>query len=247
MNSRFAALTTMILLTRATCFAGLMDITSFTPGTANLGPTFFGTLDGVGISGMFTAAPLDTNTTLEIVAPGVGFTTIAGTSPQWSHPPVYAVTAPAADRVGFSQVPGGVGFVSMLFATPMTDVIFQVANLDFSFLDFSPSIGGGLTGMTLLSGNGGGGDGLSVLGPLIFDATPGTADGTPPGVLPPLAGPRSAYGSILLSGTYLSLDFIIIPGAGIDNANFTLAVPEPTGIVTGLFCLGLATARRRRR
>ncbi len=244
MNSRFLVLITLLLLVRATGFAAaFLDITGLVP-LAGTGASFTGTVGGIGVTGTLTGGP---NTAFNSdVPPGIGFSTTAGTSPQWSHPSAYAETTPLGDRVGFSQTPGGSALVSLSFASPVTDLIFHVANLDFSFLDFSPSIGGGLSGMTLLSGNGGAGDGLGMSAPIIFDVLPGTADTTPLGVPPPTTGPRSAYGSILLSGTYSSLGFVIAPGAGIDDANFTLStVPEPG--MTTLVALGAAGLLLRRR
>lgn len=251
MRAHLSLIVSLVALSRVTGFsAAFMDIAvgTFTPGTANLIPTWTGTLAGVGVSGSFSAAPPDTNTTLEIAAPGIGFSTLDNTSPQWSHPTVYAEISPLDDRIGYSQVPGPDGFVSILFATPMSNLIFHVANLDATFLDFTPSVGGGLTGLSLLSGNGGAGDGIGVGGLSIFDAAPLTTDGTPPGVAPPLIGLRSAYGSVRLNGTYLSLDFKIVHASpGIENANFTLSTPEPGAFsLTALGVVGIILHRRRR-
>lgn len=245
MNSRFLVLVTVFVLARATCFGAVfMDLTGLAPGTADTSPTFTGTLNGVAVLGTFAGAP---NTTLEPVAPGIGFTTIINDSPQWSYPAIYTPTSASDDRVGFSQVPGAAAVVTIAFSSPMTDLIFHVANLDFSALDFSPTIG--LTGVTLLSGNGGAGDGIAVGGPTVFDMAPATADGTPITSPPPTTGTRSAYGSVLLSGTYTSLNFSIFqPGpSGIDNVNFTLSVPEPGRTTLAAMALMGMLVRRRRR
>ena len=239
---------TVLLLAGSTCFAAdFLDITTLTPGGAGIG-SFTGSLGGVGVTGALTTGP---GTTFNAVGPGIGGSTIAGSSPQWSYGAIYTPTTPLGDRVGFSQVSpgGGTAFVTVSFASPMTDLVFHVANLDWSTLEFSPSTAGGLTGLTLLSGNGGAGDGLGVSGTAITDMAPATADGTPPSSPPPTTGPRSAYGSVLLSGTYSSLDFLMFTGPGTDNANFTLSssVPEP-GAAT-LMAMGAAgmLLRRRRR
>ncbi len=239
----------LILLSRVSSLASLtfLDITpgTFDPGTFDTAPSFTGTLAGVGVIGTFAGGA---NTTLEIVAPGVGFSTIINDSPQWSHAPVYTPTSALDDRVGLSQTPGGAGFVTLTFASPMSNLIFHVANLDLAALSFTG--GPGLTGLVMLSGNGppigAPGDGLGVGGPTIFDITPGTTDGTPPGVPPPLAGSRAAYGSVMLTGTYSTLAFTITPTAGIDNFNFTLSVPEP-GISALAAMGGLGILLRRRR
>jgi hypothetical protein len=245
MNARFLVLVSLILLTKATAFAAVfMDIVTLTPGVGTAG--FTGTLAGVGVTATLAGGP---NTSFNSdVPPGIGFSTTDGSSPQWSPVPgVYTPTDPATDRVGFSQTPGGAALVTVGFSSPMTDLVFHIANLDFSSLDFSPSAGSGLTGMTLLSGNGGAGDGIVVGPPLIGDALPPTADSTPVGAPVPLGGARSAYGSVLLSGTYSTISFVIIPGGSIDDANFTFSTPEPSMTTLGAIGLIGIVFRRRRR
>lgn len=245
MNSRFRVLITLLLLARATGFAAdFLDITTLTPGGAGTG-AFTGTLGGVGVTGALTVGP---GTTFNAVGPGIGGSTIAGSSPQWSYGTIYTPATPLGDRVGFSQISpgGGTAHVTLTFASAMTDLVFDVANLDWSTLEFGPSIADGLTGLTLLSGNGGGGDGLAVSGTSIFDLTGSTADSTSPFSPPPTTGLRSAYGSVLLSGTYSSLEFLMFTGPGTDNANFTItAVPEPD--MTTLIALGAAGMLLHRR
>lgn len=243
MKTRFLVLAIVALLARGACFAAsFMDITSLTPGVGTAGWT--GTLNGVGVIGTLAAPP---NVSLNAVGPGVGASTIINDSPQWSHLGIYTPVDPLTDRVGWSRdTIAGAGTVTVAFASPMTDLVFHIANLDFSTVDFTPSIGGGLTGMTLIAGNGGPGDGLGLGAPLIFDNLPGTADGTPPGTAPPIAGPRSGYGSVLLSGTYTSLTFSFLPGAGIDNGNFTFSTPEPgRAVFAAIGLIGIALRRRR--
>jgi hypothetical protein len=198
----------------------------------------------VGLSGTLAGGA---NIAVNAVAPGIGFSTIVNDSPQWSYPVVYTPTSALDDRIGFSQTPGGPGLFTVTFAVPMSNLVFHVANLDASFLDFSPSIGGGLTGLTLISGNGGAGDGLAVGGLTVFDMAAATIDGTPPTSAPPVAGPRSAYGSVLLNGTYTTISFTASnPGPGIENANFTFSIPEP-GISALAAMGGLGILLRRRR
>lgn len=246
---RVAAVCGLLFAAASTARAEFMDLTTITSGGPTVGG-FTGTLLGAAVTGSLTV-PAGGTTGINVVAPGIGFSTIDNTSPQWSHPTAYAPTAAIADRVGFSAVPGSSARVVVSFSAPMTNLVFHVANLDESFMDYTPSIGSGLTGMVLLNGNGGGGDGITVSAPIIADATPGTADGTPPGTAPPMAGPRSAYGSILMTGTYTTLSFDIITPGGIENANFTFsAVPEPTSLVLmGLATAGMGVAgwRRKRR
>lgn len=247
MNPRILVLAAALLLTRSMGLAAsFMDLTSLVPGSG--GATFSGTIDGVGVTGTLSSGG---NVTINPVGLGVGLSTILNTSPQWSYGTVYTPTSATDDRVGFSQASGPDGLVSLVFASPMTDLIFHIAHLDRSLLDFSPSIGGGFTGLTLLSGNGGADfDGLGAGGLTIFDIDPSTIDGTPETAPPPLAGARAAYGSVLLSGTYTTLDFAVIYlGAGppVENANFTLATPEPgVASLTAMGVIGIILRRRRR-
>lgn len=109
--------------------------------------------------------------------------------------------------------------------------------------------------LTLLNGNGGGGDGFDPLGltspgKFIQDAAPGTSDATFPSVTPRLLGDRSAYGSVQLNGTFSSLTFRVgVNGPGVDvgGGSFTIsAVPEPSSmLLVGLSSMGLVGFGRR--
>jgi PEP-CTERM motif len=167
-------------------------------------------------------------------------------------------------------------FADIAFATPILNPVFHVASLDFSYLwfDITTNIANGMTAPpVLLSGNGGGGDGLGLTltpppggidagGFMIHDLAPLTSDPAfPPtdynDTVPPLmAGPRSAYGSIQFFGLLTGVDFEIRNGTaifggwspgGIDNATFTLSVPEPGSmLLTGLAGLGMVWYRKRK-
>jgi hypothetical protein len=244
-RSKFlSVVVTVFLLAGSTCFAAFLDITTLTPGAAGIG-SFTGSLGGVVVTGTLVSG---VGTLFNPVGPGIGGSSIAGDSPQWSYGTIYTPTTPLGDRVGFSKLAGGgTALVTLSFASPMTDLVFHVANLDWSTLEFGPSIADGLTGLTLLSGNGGAGDGFAVSGTTILDLAPATADPTIPFSPPPTTGPRSAYGSVLLSGTYSSLDFLMFTGPATDDANFTLSsVPEP-GITTliAMGAAGMLLCRRR--
>ena len=246
MKSRVLVLLTLLGLTRATCLAATyMDITGLTPGTADTTPTFTGSLAGVSFVGTLIGTA---NTALGAVGTGTGSSTILGDSPQWSHGSVYTDATALADRVGFSQAPGGQALMTITFSSPMTDLSFHAANLDYSSFWFGEMAG--LNGVGLLSGNSGPGEGFGVSGSLVFDMERITSDGTLPSGAPPLTGARSAYGSVVLSGTYNTVRFYIAPDEGTDYANFTLsssAVPEPGMSTLAAMGLGAALLRRRRR
>ena len=244
MKSHLPLLASAILLVKATCLAGLMDVTSLTPGIGTA--SFTGTIDGVGVVGTLTGGP---NAAINGVAPGIGFSEIAGGSVQWSYGfPIYTVPVPLGDRIGFSQTPGASARITLTFAAPMTNLFMNVAHLDNTAFIFSPSIADGLTSVTLVTGNGDADDGLIVSPFAANDFNPTTVDGTPLTSAPPVDGARSAYGTLWLHGTYSTLDFDLLNiGGGIENGNFTLqSVPEPAGIGADLLCLAVATARRRR-
>ena len=225
--------------------ADYMDITSIFPGGLGAG-SFTGTLHGAAVTGTL-GVPGSGFTVFNPVVPGIGGSTIDGSSPQHSYAGIFTPITPLSDRVGFSAGAGPVSaHVTLTFSIPITNPTFHVANLDASFIDFAPSAPLGLTGMTLITGNGGAGDGLGISVFTIFDALPVTFDMTPIDSPPPMFGPRSAYGSILLSGTFSTLEFNIFTPAGIEDASFTIsAVPEPNSILLcAIFGLGVVCRRR---
>ncbi len=227
--------------------AEFLDVITLTSGFGGTG-AFTGVLDGVPVAGALTfGASTFINTD---PGPFLGGSTIGGTSPQHSHAGIYTPTAPLSDKIGFSAAAGAgaptVGHMTITFGAPFKDPVIHVANLDVSRLDFSTTVG--LGPMILLSGNGGpDGDGLFVGGPVIFDGTPTTIDLVPHTGIPPIAGSRSAYGSVQILGTYPTLDFDIITPFGIENASFTISsVPEPSSIVlAGLGICCFVAARKK--
>jgi len=62
-----------------------------------------------------------------------------------------------------------------------------------------------LAGLVLLQGNSGGGDGIQVVGDIIKDSNPSTGVAQAYSDHPLMTGSRSAYGSVLLEGTFYSL------------------------------------------
>ncbi len=120
--------------------------------------------------------------------------------------------------------------------------------MDGTQYDFSPMAG--LGGLVLLSGNGGGGDGLQVVGDVISDANPYTEVGQDPSQHPLTSGPRSAYGSVELVGSFRSLTIDVTSPTKVgDGGSPELStVPEPgTVMLSAAGLLALLGWRRRRR
>ncbi len=104
--------------------------------------------------------------------------------------------------------------------------------------------------MTLQGSNGGGGDGLALSGTTLSDSNQNTVVAWFADTAPPTTGNRSAYGSVLLSGTFSQLLINVSNNLiGGDGGSFTIStVPEPATfalVTAGL--LGLAVLRRQSR
>lgn len=237
----------------SSCEAALfLDLTSVTPGGPGLG-AFSGTLGGIAVTGSVAGSP----SVFSISATGLGISdsTTDGSSPQYSYSTVYSPTIALTDRIGYSYLGGATNFVTLTFSSAVTDPVFHVANLDVTQFSFTGLAG--LTSMTLLNGNGGGGDGIAVAGGPSFsivDANALTSDATPPTLSAPTAGPRSAYGSVQLNGTFTTIAFGVGasgPGADIGGGSFTISiVPEPGSMLLmglGVSCMVGFTRRRARR
>jgi hypothetical protein len=232
-----------------------LDLAAVTPGTSG---TFTGTLNGVAVTGAITSndGSYMFNPTGPSTGSGYGNSVTNNTSPQYSYSNIYTPSIPLTDQVGYVVGPfSGTATVTITFGSAVTDPVFQVANLDTSQDTFSLS--GGLTGLRLLSGNGGGGDGLGVSGNTVMDLNPSTLVGQDPTTTPLTSGPRSAYGSVELLGTIstLTFDVSVIPNGDGDGGSFTLssgavssgAVPEPSSLVlalTATACLASFAPRR---
>ena len=229
-----------------------LDLSGVTPGSVGAG-AFTGSLGGILVTGSIAAGP-PASFFFNAIGAGIGGSTIAGTSPQFSYSTVYSPTAATTDRVGFTSLGTATNVITISFSLPVTNPVFHVANLDWAEFNFSATPG--LTTLTLLKGNDGDGDdidplfgGAPFLSHLVHDAAPGTSDPTPPSSTPPIAGSRSAYGSVQLDGTFSTISF----GAGTggpftDDGSFTLSiVPEPSSLIlAGIGALGVAGFTRRR-
>lgn len=231
---RIAGLAALLAFGCSAAYADWLQVSSLTTGTAG---TFTGSLGGVAVTGGITASPANTlqlNGTSGTNSWEESNTT--NTSPQYSYSSVYAYTIGGTDELGltkfYSQTETGV--LTINFAQPMTNVVLQIANLDAAVWDLSNTAG--LTGLSILKGNGGGGDGLglAVSGDTILDLNPTTQVGQNQSASPLTSGARSAYGSVELMGTYSSLvvDVAMNPnGISGDGFNFTLvSTPEPASM-----------------
>ena len=226
-----------------------LDLTALTTGTSG---TFTGTLGGVTVTGAITAN--DGSYSFSPTGTSFDNSTTDNTSPQYSYAGIYTPAQALTDRVGYDKfVSAGTATVTIIFSTPVTNPVFQVANLDGSQDTFS--LTGGLTGLSLLSGNGGGGDGLGLSGNTVVDLNPNTLVGLPPTTPPPTTGPRSAYGSVQLLGTISTLTFASSTPSnfnqGGDGGSFTLStsatVPEPSSFVLTLAATACAAPLAIRR
>ena len=204
------------------------------------GGTFAGSLDGIPVTGSAAGSVF-----YQINQPGSGFgsSTINGTSPQYSYANIYDPAAPGVDRVGYSAADGSNAGITITFASPVTNPRFHVANLTGATYTFA--LAGGLTSVSLVRGNGGGGDGLQVVDNVVSDADPTTGGGLFTTTPPPTTGPRSAFGTISLNGSFTVLN-ISMRTVGGDGGSFTLSsVPEPAAMAAvGVACVGLLRRRR---
>lgn len=213
--------------------AAFLDITALTPGVAG---AFSGTLDGVTVSGAITTP--NPSFSFSGLGTGYGDSTINGTSPQYSYCSLYTPCIPTSDTIGYASLHNNLpnaAIISIIFGSLISNPVFNVSGLDAMQYDFG--LTAGLSGLVILSGNGGGGDGLQVLGNIISDAGP-SSDATPPGTAPPATGPRSAWGSVQLMGTFSSLTIAVRQDGRGDSGSFTLStVPEPSSLLLVGSCL----------
>ena len=218
--------------------------------TATLGSaTVTGTATS-GTTGSFTYNPTTAGTS------GLGaweLSNTAGTSPQFNYATSYANSVATTSTIGYTfwGLSTNTATITLNFSKPISGLVFQMANLDNSIWTVSNS--GGVTGLTLLKGNNGAdGDGIGISGFSMIDRLNGDT-GQAPTATPFTNGTanRSAYGSVLVNGTYssLTINLTATHSNGGDGGNFTMAIiPEPGSaalVLAGL--LGVGVLRRRRR
>jgi hypothetical protein len=250
---------TVLLCLGSAARAQYMTISSLTAGahTSSNG-SFVGSLAGATVTGSATSLTTGSFTFNPTTAGSTGLSAwelsnTAGTSAQYSYSSVYASQAATAASVGYTLWAGSTNTatITLGFSKPMTNVVFQFANLDNSVWTFDNV--GGVTGLSLLKGNNGAdGDGIGLSGFSVVDRVTGDT-GQAPTATPFTNGTnnRSAYGSVMVNGTYSSLTVRLAAthSNGGDGGNFTLAViPEPGALA--LFGLGVALGallRKRRK
>ncbi|MFM7279080.1 MAG: PEP-CTERM sorting domain-containing protein [Microcystis aeruginosa] len=251
------ALTSSILIATPQAKAAVfLDLSSFTAGGPGTGG-FVGTLGGVNVTGSILAGG-GPNFTISGISPtNWAGTTIDNTTPQYSYSNIYTPYQSLGDRVGyimFNQT-GQTATLKIQFSSPVTNPIFHVANLDGMIYDFSDPSNGSIA-LSLLSGNGGGGDGLTVdtTNKIIADANPSTGFGVSPFTPPPTTGNRSAYGSVALLGTFSTLNIKLQGNPSLtvaaDGGSFIISttVPEPSTVLSllTLGTLGAASTLKRK-
>ncbi len=244
----------MLAFACSAAHADWLQLTSLTTGAMG---TFAGSLGGVGVTGGIPSSggdnlQLNGNATNSWEQSNIG-----DTSPQFSDSGVYAFATAQTDELGLTWSPtSNTAVLTINFAQQMTDVVLQIANLDESVWDLSNTAG--LTGLSLLSGNGGSGGGLGISGDTVLDLNPATQVGQSQGATPLASGDRSAYGSVELLGTYSSLvvdiglnPTLLLANADGDGFNFTLvSTPEPSSIallvvIVAFFSIQIWVRRRR--
>ena len=250
------ALTSSILIATPQAKAAVvfLDLNTFTPGGPGTG-TFAGTLGGVNVTGSLLAGGSSNFQILGINPTDWAGTTIDNTTPQYSYSNIYTPSQNLGDRVGYGMFAGASSQSATLtiqFSSPVTNPTFHVANLDGMIYDFSDPSNGSIA-LSLLSGNGGGGDGLTVdtTNKIIADVNPFTGVGLSPFTPPPTTGARSAYGSVALLGTFSTLTIKLQGNPSLaDGGSFMISttVPEPSTVLSllTLGTLGAASTLKRK-
>ena len=223
--------------------------------------SFAGVIGTSAVSGSITTNP-STTLTLNAATPGANTawneSTVNDQSQQYRYGTIFSPAAALTDRLGYTKQAetGNTARVTITFSVPVYNVVLHVSHLDLSAFDFAPTAG--LTALTVLSGNGGGGDGLGVSGKRVIDLDNATfhSTGRETTDTPPTTGARSAYGSVRLEGptAFSSISFDVVTlnstASTVDNGNFTFSasltpVPEPAlGLLAA--AAGLAGWRRWR-
>ncbi len=227
-----------------------LDIVTLSTGTSG---SFAGSLGGIPVAGAITVP----NAAFIFTPTGTGFrdSTINNTSPQYSYSNIYTPSTPLTDRIGYdfnTAAAGTFARIVVSFGAPISNLVLNVAVLDGMVIDFTPTAG--LAGLSILSSNGGGGDGLGLSGLSILDQNSATVFSPSPSSPPATSGARSAYGSVALNGTFSTITFDVRSTGTSDGGSFTFgtfvpaaaAVPENGSTLSLLLgvCVAVVTFRR---
>ena len=225
-------------------------VTAGTHNTSN--GSFTGSMGSVGVTGTATSGTTGSFTYNATTAGTSGLSAwelsnTAGNSPQFNYATSFASPVANASTIGYTfwGLSTNTATVNLTFSRPVTNLVFQFANLDNSIWDFAAS--GGVTSLNLLKGNNGAdgdGIGIGVSGKTVIDRLNGDT-GQAPSATPFTNGTtnRSAYGSVQVVGTYssLTINLTATHSNGGDGGNFTMAlIPEPGSLL--FFIAGLAGA-----
>lgn len=231
-----------------------MDVTSVVD---TFDGTFTGQLGSISVNGSLAGSDY-VRFTSPTFSQNWAYSVINGSSIQYSDSSIYTPSNPTGDQVGYaSYASSNIGILTIAFSEAITNPVFHIGNLDSMVYDFS-YMGLTVSDLLLLSSNGGAdGDGLvlDAVNPVLKDGNPATLVGTPGFDPIPTSGARSGYGSVMLLGTFSTLEIGLYRNASAisgDGGTFQIslpaAVPEPATLALfGIGLAGLGFARKKKK
>lgn len=223
----------MMALPLSNASAEFIDLVSITDGNGSLNSSFTGTLGNIDVTGFTVASS---------ISGGVrGFSTLDETSPQFGYASSFSDTQALGDAIGYVAGSGQTVSWTINFSAPVTNLVFHVAELDGSSIDFAPQ-GLSSSDLSILNSNGN----LSVSGVELF----GGASVSFPVELDPINA-ESAYGSLGISGIFSTLTFTQTEFRNFgDGGRFQFtaqAVSAPAASALFMLCglISLVTLRRK--
>ena len=102
--------------------------------------------------------------TRTVASANFALTGVDADSPQYSYSNIYTPATATDNAFSYTSNtwPAVTGTLTYTFSSPVTNLVYDLGNLDSDNL--TPVLTGGVTGVALLSGNGGSGDGLGLKG-----------------------------------------------------------------------------------